>query len=109
MFAIKSRKNKIKMFLEHKMGDKLDSKDIDDILVVFDIYQRDNLETIDKLKRKKMYEAKRISGALKQTINAHGPITSLLIGSATKRIYGSLLNNQKESFFKRIITKIWGK
>lgn len=97
------------MFLEHKMGDKLDSKDIEDILVVFDIYQRDNLETIDKLKRKKMYEAKRISGALKQTINAHGPITSLLIGSATKRIYGSLLNNQKESFFKRIITKIWGK
>ena len=48
---------------------------------------------IEKLKKEKLYETKRISGALKQTINAHGPITSLLIGSATKRIYGALLSN----------------
>lgn len=39
---------------------------------------------------------RKISGALKQTINAHGPITKELIGSATKRIYGNLLMNPNE-------------
>jgi hypothetical protein len=33
---------------------------------------------------------KLINGALKQTINAHGPITKERIGSATKRILGAL-------------------
>ena len=106
----KSRKDKIKGVLEYKFGDKLSEKDVEDILVVFDVYEQDNLKTIDKLKREKIYDTKRISGALKQTINAHGPITAQYIGSATKRIYGSLLDNTKrESFIKRLIKKIWGK
>lgn len=35
-------------------------------------------------------QRKLINGALKQTINAHGPITEKRIGSATKRILGAL-------------------
>jgi len=66
---------------------------LEELLVIFNEYEKNNLDTIEKLKKEKLYETKRISGALKQTINAHGPITSLLIGSATKRIYGSLLSN----------------
>lgn len=31
-----------------------------------------------------------IAGALKSTINVHGPITPEWIGSASKRIYGQL-------------------
>lgn len=106
----KSRKDKIKGVLEHNYGDKLSEKEINEILLVFDVYEQDNLKTIDKLKRDKIYDTKRISGALKQTINAHGPITPQYIGSATKRIYGSLLDNtKKESFIKRLINKIWKK
>ena len=67
--------------LEYKFGDKLNDIDINEIWMVFDVYQEDNLDTIDKLKRDKVYETRRISGALKQTINAHGPIT--MFGAAT--------------------------
>jgi len=105
----KSRKSKLKGFLEYKFDDKLNDKDIDEILRVFDVYQKDNLDTIEKLKRDKVYETKRISGALKMCINAHGPITHKFIGSATKRIYGSLLNNKKENIIIRLFKKIWGK
>jgi hypothetical protein len=57
-------------------------------------YEQDNLNTINKLKKNKKAELKKINGALKQAINAHGPITAVLIGSASKRIYGSLLLNE---------------
>jgi len=110
MSMFKSRKNKLKGVLEYKLGEKLDATDINEILNVFDLYEKDNLDTIEKLKRDKVYETKRISGALKQTINAHGPITAQYIGSATKRVYGSLLNNEKkESFIIKLWKKIWGK
>jgi hypothetical protein len=66
------------------------------ILDAIDEFEKDNIETIEKLKRKKQLDTKRINGALKQTINAHGPITKLLIGSASKRIYGSLLTDVQE-------------
>ena len=65
------------------------------ILKHVDDYEKDNLATIDKLKKEKSVDAKKINGALKQAINAHGPITKQLIGSATKRIYGSLISNNR--------------
>jgi len=66
-------------------------------------YEKSNLATIEKLKRDKKLETNRINGALKQTIQAHGPITMTLIGSATKRIYGSILSDEKkESFINRL-------
>ena len=58
-------------------------------------YEKDNLDTINKLKKNKKIELKKINGALKQAINAHGPITAVLIGSASKRIFGSLLSTEK--------------
>ena len=66
------------------------------ILEAVEVFEEDNLATIAKFKKKKQIETKRISGALKQTINSHGPITKVLIGSATKRIYGSLLSNETD-------------
>jgi hypothetical protein len=37
-----------------------------------------------------------VVGALKDTINQHGPISSLWIGSAAKRIVAAVLAAQKE-------------
>jgi len=82
-----------------KLSEKLNNEiqkpkpNIENVLRIIDDYEKNNLETIDKLKKEKLCETKRISGALKQTINAHSNITKVLIGSATKRIYGALLNN----------------
>jgi hypothetical protein len=110
MSVFKSRKGKLKGVLQYKFENKLSEKEINEILDIFDLYQENNLYTIDKLKKDKLYDTKRINGALKQTINAHGPITKELIGSATKRIYGALLDNtNKECFITRLIKKIWGK
>ena len=88
---LKTRRGK----LSDKIKNELETKNpkLDNILNIIDVYEKNNLESIDKLRKEKLYETKRISGALKQTINAHGPITALLIGSATKRIHGSLLSN----------------
>jgi uncharacterized protein YaaN involved in tellurite resistance len=82
---------------------------LNQILEIIDDYEKNNLDTIEKLRRKKLIEGKRISGALKQTINAHGVITPLLIGSATKRILGSLLTTEpkKKFFLTKIFKKIW--
>ena len=106
----KTRKDKIKEFLQFKLNGKLNSDDINNVIKAFETYQKDNLDTITKLKRIKSYESKRISGALKQTINAHGPITKEFIGSATKRVYGSLLdyrNNNVKMIIKYILIGFW--
>ena len=50
----------------------------------------------NKLKKDKIITLKRINGSLKSCINAHGPITKQLLGSASKRVYGSLLENHKQ-------------
>ena len=81
----------------------------DKILSYIKQYEKKNLETIEKLRRDKKIETNKIKGALKSTIHAHGPITMILIGSATKRIWGSLLadtNTKKENVFKKIVKKI---
>lgn len=83
----------------------------DKILFHIKQYEKKNLETIEKLRRAKKIETNKIKGALKSTIQAHGAITMVLIGSATKRIYGSLLadsNTKKENFIntlKKFFTK----
>jgi hypothetical protein len=83
----------------------------DKILAHIKQYEKKNLETIEKLRREKKIETNKIKGALKSTIYAHGAITMVLIGSATKRIYGSLLadsNTKKENFIntlKKFFTK----
>jgi hypothetical protein len=103
---IKTRRGKLKRKLEEQVvGTWIDEQQLDKILKIVDEYEKDNLETINKLKRVKSLDINRINGALKQTINSHGPITKVLIGSASKRIYGSLLidKNTKPTLLKRII------
>ena len=96
---LKTRKGKLKEQIELEL--LKDTPDINNILNSVDIYEKNNLDTIKKLKREKILDIRQINGALKQTINAHGSITKDLIGSASKRIYGSLLAKYKPS----IITK----
>jgi hypothetical protein len=103
---LKTRRGKLKRKLKEQIvGTWIDEQQLDKILKIVDEYEKDNLETINKLKRLKSLDTNRINGALKQTINAHGPITKILIGSATKRIYGSLLIDEKtkSSIFNRMI------
>jgi hypothetical protein len=101
---LKTRRGKLRIKLKEEFIDS-DEQQIERFLTIVDEYEKDNLATIKKLKRTKTLDVKRINGALKQTINAHGPITKVLIGSATKRIYGSLLNdeNNKPTLFKRVV------
>lgn len=93
---LKTRNGKLRNKLSNNFPkNKLTEKDIDQLMSIVEDYEKANLATIDKLKKDKTLETKRISGALKQAINSHGPITKELIGSATKRIYGSLLVDKK--------------
>lgn len=67
------------------------------IVKLVDKYEKNNINVINKLKREKKLYTKRIAGALRQTITAHGSITEETIGSATKRIYGALLGIKKNN------------
>ncbi len=81
--------------------------DINNILLYVDEYEKNNLITINKLNRKKVVTLRKINGALKQTIDAHGAITMQFVSSATKRIYGSVMEKdtleEDNSFIKRIL------
>lgn len=68
----------------------------DKIIGYINEYEKHNLKTIDKLKREREIDVRKIKGSIKQTINIHGPITKDLIGSLTKRIVGSLLSDVKK-------------
>jgi len=91
---LKTRKGKLKDKIVNELGKNI--VNIDNILKHIDDYEKDNLDTIDKLKKDKIITLKRINGSLKSCINAHGPITKQLLGSASKRVYGSLLENHKQ-------------
>lgn len=98
---LKTRRGKLKEKIKNELSKSTPNTEL--ILKYIDEYEKDNLETIDKLRRDKVLITKRITGALKQAINAHGPITRVLIGSATKRIHGALLEDKKESKFKIVL------
>lgn len=61
------------------------------------------LKGCNKLNREVIITKRRISGGIRQTINAHGPITLDLIPSASKRIYGALLSNKPNKKNYKII------
>lgn len=108
MFDIlRTRKGKLKDKIAYELDKENPSVDV--ILEYVDEYEKANLETIIKLKKGKKVETNRINGALKQTINAHGPITKELIGSASKRILGSLLLNKVDELLllkKKILIRL---
>jgi hypothetical protein len=97
----KTRRNKLKNNLIYELNKT--NPCLESILNHIDEYEKNNLLAIKKLKRKKVLTLKRINGALKQTIHAHGPITLNYISSASKRIYGNLLNVEKKSIYKRFL------
>jgi len=101
---LKTRNGKLRNKLTNNFPkNKLTDKDIEMLMTMVEDYEKANLATIDKLKRKRKIDAKKISGAIKQTIDAHSVITKELIGSATKRIMGALLTNEKkESFMDKL-------
>lgn len=93
---IKSRREILKNNLSFNLLNKsIGEQEIELILKMVDEYQKKNLDTITKLKKVRKLEFNKIKGGLKQSINAHGPITKELIGSATKRIWGALLTNEE--------------
>lgn len=100
MKFFKSRKAKLKERLEYLLEQK--TIDITSILACVDAYETDNLDTIEVLRRKKKITLKKINGALRNTINVHGPITKFLISSASKRILGTLLENENKTLITRI-------
>jgi hypothetical protein len=97
---LKTRRGK----LIHKITKELEnSNPSTEVLInIFNEYESSNLDTIKKLKRERSIESKKITGALKQCIKAHGPITLQFLGSATKRISGALLTDKT----KKVTIKI---
>lgn len=98
---LKTRRGRLEEKLKNELSKQQPNLDV--ILKHVEDFEKDNLATIDKLKKDKLIDAKKINGALKQAINAHGPITKQLIGSATKRIYGALVVNKKETLLSKLI------
>jgi transcriptional regulator NrdR family protein len=98
---MKTRKTRLREKITFELNKP--EPNIEYILSCVDEYEKFNLLTIKKLKRKKEVDTRKINGAIKQTINAHGPITKDLISSATKRIYGALLTDEKENIITKII------
>ena len=96
--------------IEREIDNLLNSKDIssESIYNLFLKYESNNIKQINKLTRNRKLETNRIKGGLKQTIKAHGPIDSKLIGSATKRIYGALLSNETTKFQFHLNSFVWG-
>lgn len=96
--------------IENEIDELINSKDIsnESIYNLFLKYESNNIKKVNKLTRNRKIEINRIKGGLKQTIKAHGPIDSKLIGSATKRIYGALLNNEITKFKFHLNSFVWG-
>ena len=84
--------------LEHRIKEELGKvkPDLGRVIKIVEEFEIDNIKTIEKLKKKKSVTLRKVNGALKQSINAHGPITKDLISSASKRVYGSILEAEKE-------------
>jgi hypothetical protein len=80
----------------------------DKIIGLFKKYEQSNIIQIKKLKKRRVNEYNKIKGGLRQTINAHGPITKELIPSATKRIHGALLTNENIIPKFNLNSFIWG-
>jgi len=96
--------------IQKEIDELLNSKDIsgESMFNLFLKYEANNIKQINKLNRDKKVELNKIKGGLKQTIKAHGPIDLRLIGSATKRIYGSLLTNETPKFEFNLKSFVWG-
>jgi len=99
--------------LESELKSKFTNKGItnDDIKVIcdlFDYYENNNLQTIDKLRKEKKIEMRRINGAIKQFLNVHPILTKELVSSLGKRIYGAILSDKKEKTIVKYLKSLFG-
>ena len=99
---LKTRLGRLKSKITKELSN--DNPNIDKIIEAVEYYEKSNLDTIVKLKKNKLNTTKRISGALRQSIKAHGPIELKSIGSATKRIHGALLDHKIKTLSARRLT-----
>ena len=94
----RSRKGKLELGIEDELS--LDEPSVENILKLVDNYEKDNLDTIEKLKRGKSLELKRINGALKQTIGwgrsplAGAAVVTSGITTAAFRMVGPIYGNE---------------
>lgn len=87
------KKNGDKLVIKITEELKKSKPNVDNIINIINSQQTIDYKNLEKVKRDKKIDLNKINGALKQCINAHGPITKELIGSASKRIYGALMLN----------------
>ena len=100
---MKFRSRKARLLYEIESELKAKKPSSERLLNVFEQYESDNISLIHKFKKKKRAKLNKINGAIKQSIKAHGDITMKNFGSASKRIYGSLLEEESEddvNYFK---------
>lgn len=102
------KKIKFKRLLFDTFKDKLNDNEIELILSIFNQYEKSNVDEIKRLKRERQFEVRKVNGALKQTIDSHGSITKLLIGSASKRIMGAVMLPKKKTLLEKIKSFLWG-
>jgi len=96
------------VILRNKFIDELHKPkpSVDTFIISVNEFEEANLATIEKLMKGKKVDMKRIQGALKQTIQTHGNITIDLLSSASKRVYGAMLEgNDVNNEDKIIINK----
>lgn len=91
--------------LRNKFSEELNKPkpSIDSLIVSVNEFEEANLATIEKLMKGKKVDMKRINGALKQTIQSHGDITMDLLSSASKRVYGSMLEGEESKIKNHLI------
>jgi len=67
---LKTRRVSLGDIEQRLLNKTLGQTEINELLRLVDKYEKNNLDTIEKLKRKKMVDVNKINGALKQAINA---------------------------------------
>lgn len=90
----RSRTERLKDNLSDEL--KQDKPELANLIKAVKVFEDDNIKTIAKLMRKKKATMKKINGAIRQSIDAHGPIDKILIGSVGKRVYGAILSLERE-------------
>lgn len=98
--------------LESNLRDRFPNKKITDndikyICDLFEDYEKNNLKTIEILKREKKVEIRKINGAIKQFLNVHPKLTYDLINSLGKRVYGAILSDKKKKTFVQYLKSIF--
>ena len=106
MIKFLTRRDKLESNLRDRFTNITDN-DIKYICDLFEDYEKNNLKTIEILKREKKVEIRKINGAIKQFLNVHPKLTYDLINSLGKRVYGAILSDKKKKTFVQYLKSIF--